>query len=220
VIRRYADPRQIVTTNMMGWFDGYDHYTVSQDLDFVSWDDYVAPHLDPVANGAAHDLMRGLLRKNFWVMETQPGFVNWKPVNNILNKGEVCAMAWHAMGHGSEAVEYWQWRSDLNEQEEYHGTLVGADGSPVPVYDEVKQIGADFQRAGAVLEGTTVESQVAILHDYNSRWAINWQRHNQAFDPVNALVSYYGPLRSMVRSVDIIPDTAPLSRYRLWLRLH
>ncbi len=39
-------------------------------------------HLDPAKNGFAHDLTRGFKRKNFWVMETQPGSVNWAPVNN------------------------------------------------------------------------------------------------------------------------------------------
>ncbi len=41
VIRANADPKQFITTNMMGWFDGYDHYTVEQDLDLAAWDDYV-----------------------------------------------------------------------------------------------------------------------------------------------------------------------------------
>ena len=215
-IRAHADKRQTITTNMMGWFDAYDHYTVSQDLDFASWDDYVGTgQLDVVRNGAAHDLTRGFLRKNFWVMETQPGFVNWSPDNNALNKGEVRAMAWHDIGHGAEAVEYWQWRSALNGQEQYHGTLVGADGSPVPLYDEVKQVGAEFEKAAPVLAGTTVESQVAVLQDYNSRWAINWQRHNKAFDPVDSLLSFYGPLRSLARSVDVVSDTAPLGSYKL-----
>ncbi|HEY6377163.1 MAG TPA: beta-galactosidase [Edaphobacter sp.] len=109
VIRPNSDPRQFITTNMMGWFDGYDHYTVSQDLDLASWDDYVGRgHLDPYRNGAAHDLTRGFLRKNFWVMETQPGFVNWNAVNTALDKGEIRAMAWHDIGHGADAVSYWQ----------------------------------------------------------------------------------------------------------------
>jgi beta-galactosidase len=215
-IRAYADRRQIITTNMMGWFDAYDHYTVSQDLDFASWDDYVGSgQLDLVRNGAAHDLTRGFLRKNFWVMETQPGSVNWSPDNNALNKGEVRAMAWHDVGHGAEAVEYWQWRSALNGQEQYHGVLVGPDGNPVPLYDEVKQIGAEFEKASPVLAGTTVESQVAVLQDYNSRWAINWQRHNKAFDPLTSLLSFYGPLRALARSVDVVADTAPLGNYKL-----
>jgi beta-galactosidase len=215
-IRAHADPRQKITTNMMGWFDAYDHYTVAQDLDFASWDDYVGTgHLNPVDAGARHDLTRGFLRRNFWVMETQPGTVNWSPNNNMLDKGETRAMAWNDIGHGADAVLFWQWRSALNGQEQYHGTLVGADGTPVPVYDEVKQIGAEFEKAAPVLAGTTIDSQVAILQDYESRWAINWQRHNSAFDPVNALVSYYAPLRALARSVDVVADTAPLGRYKL-----
>jgi len=215
-IRAHVEPRQMITTNMMGWFDAYDHYTVAQDLDFASWDDYVGTgHLDPVRNGATHDLTRGFLRKNFWVMETQPGFVNWQTDNNALDKGEVRAMAWNAIGHGSEAVEYWQWRSALNGQEQYHGTLVGADGTPVPLYDEVKQIGAEFEKAAPVLAGTTVRSEVAVLQDYPSRWAINWQRHNKAFDPVDVLLSYYAPLHKLAGSVDIVADTAALTQYKL-----
>jgi len=215
-IRAHAEPRQRITTNMMGWFNAYDHYIVAQDLDFASWDDYIGTgQMDPAENGARHDLTRGFLRKNFWVMETQPGFVNWSLDNNALNKGEVRAMAWNAIGHGSEAVEYWQWRSALNGQEQYHGTLVGADGKPVPLYTEVQQLGADFERASDALAGTTVESDVAILQDYESRWAIDWQKHNRAFDPIQSLLSFYRPLHSLVGSIDIVSDTAPLARYKL-----
>ncbi len=148
-------------------------------------------------------------------METQPGFVNWSKDNNALNKGEVRAMAWHDVGHGADAVSYWQWRSALNGQEEYHGTLVGADGTPVPLYDEVAQLGREFEKAGPALSGTQPHSEVALLYSYDSRWAINWQRHNQAFDPKEALISYYGPLRSLVHSVDIVSASASLSQYKL-----
>ena len=215
-IRASADPKQFITTNMMGWFDGFDHYTVSQDLDLASWDDYVGQgHLDPARNGAAHDLTRGFKRKNFWVMETQPGSVNWADINNSLDKGEVRAMAWHDIGHGADTVSYWQWRSALNGQEEYHGTLVGADGTPVPLYSEIQQIGTEFAAAGPALAGTSVKSQVAILHSYDSRWAIKWQAHNKKYDPVDEIVSYYRPLRAISQSIDVIAPTAPLSQYKL-----
>ena len=216
VIRANSDPRQFITTNMMGWFDGYDHYTVAQDLDLAAWDDYVGQgHLDPARNGATHDLPRGFKQKNFWVMETQPGSVNWAPINNSLDKGEVRAMAWHDVGHGADAVSYWQWRSALNGQEEYHGTLVGADSTPVPLYSEVQQIGQEFARAGSVLAGTSPRSEVAILHSYDSRWAIQWQKHNKDYDPVEELISYYRPLRAISQSIDVLPPTARLERYKL-----
>jgi beta-galactosidase len=216
VIRAHAEPRQFITTNMMGWFDGYDQYVVSKDLDLASWDDYVGTgQLDPVSNGARHDLTRGYLQKNFWVMETQPGSVNWSADNNVLDKGGVRAMAWNAIGHGAEAVEYWQWRSALNGQEQYHGTLIGPDGTPVPLYDEVVRTGEEFQKAASALAGTTVKSQVALLYDFPSRWAIEWQPHNRAFDYLDEFLRYYGGIHHLSRSVDVVSDLTALERYKL-----
>ncbi len=56
---------------------------------------------------------------------------------------------------------------------------------------------------------------MALLYSYDSRWAINWQRHNQAFDPKEALFSYYGPLRALVHSVDIVSPSVSLNEYKL-----
>jgi beta-galactosidase len=216
VIRAHAEPRQFITTNLMGWFAGFDHYTVTQDLDLAAWDDYVGEgHLKPGRNGAAHDLTRGFKGKNFWVIETQPGSVNWANINNFLDKGEVRAMAWHDIGHGADTVSYWQWRSALNGQEEYHGVLVGPDGTPVPLYSEIAQVGKEFEKAGMALAGTSVHSEVAILHSYDSRWAIQWQKHNKNYDPVDEILSYYEPLRGLAQSVDVVPATASLSGYKL-----
>lgn len=215
-IRRYADPRQWITHNFMGWFDGFDHYTVAADLDFASWDNYIGTgHFNPWKNGITHDLTRGFKRKNFWVMETQPGNVNWSDVNNSLDKGEVREMAWHAIGHGSDAVSYWQWRSDLGGQEQYHGTLVAPDGKPVPLYDEVAQLGKEFAKVGDLLRGTSPVSEVAILHSYDDRWAIEFQKHHKDFSQVNHLRSYYAPLRKLVDSIDVVNPMAPLGSYKV-----
>ena len=36
----------------MGFFEGFDHYTITRPLTFVSWDDYVGTgHLNPAENG-------------------------------------------------------------------------------------------------------------------------------------------------------------------------
>jgi beta-galactosidase len=217
VIRAYAKG-QFVTTNLggLGWADRFNRAEISADLDFISWDEYVGTgHLDPVRSGATHDLVRGWKRKNFWVMEAQPGFVDWAPVSNVLDKGETRAMAWQAIGHGADAVAFWQWRSALNGQEQYHGTLVGPDGEPVPLYEEVRQLGRDFAAAAPALEGTQPVSEVAILHDYDSRWAIDFHPHTQRYDQIKVLLEYYEPLRRFAQSVDIVPAGAPLAAYKL-----
>ena len=215
-IRRQSDKRQFITTNTMGWFDGFDAYKEHQGLDIAAWDDYISTdRYDWAENGARHDLTRGYKQKNFWVMETEPAFVNWRKINTPLEKGQVRELAWQAIAHGSDAVEYWQWRAALNGQEEYHGVLVGADGKPVPVYAEVQQIGKEFEQAGKALSGTEPVAQVALINDFDSRWAIDFQRHNQQFDPVAEMVAFYRPLHDGAQGVDVIGTGAPLDKYRL-----
>ena len=217
-IRKYADPRQFITTNIggLGWSDNWDHYEITRPLDLAAWDDYVGEgHLNAARNGAMHDLVRGLKRRNFWVMETQPGSVNWAPVNTTLDRGETRAMAWQAIGHGADAVLYWQWRDALNGQEQYHGAIVGPDGTPLPIYSEIRAIGSEFQRASAALKGTTPVAQVAILQSYDSRWAIDFQPHNKNYDQLDVLLDYYRPLRDSRLTVDIVNADASLDRYKV-----
>jgi beta-galactosidase len=206
-----------VTHNFMGWYDGYDHYEMAADLDIASWDWYIGSgHHDYRTTGAIHDLTRGFKQKNFWVMETQPGSVNWSPVNNMLNKGEGRAMAWHAVGHGADAIVYWQWRSALGGQEQYHGSLVDPSGQPRPFYSEVQQIGQDFARVNDLLAGSEpVKPKVAILNDYESRWSIQWQAHNREFSYVDHLLNYYRAFANRNIPVDIISSHESLENYRI-----
>ena len=216
VIRKHAEPRQFITGNFMGFFDGFDHYAIADPLTFASWDDYVGSgHVDPEHNGMAHDLTRGFKRENFWVMETQPGAVNWSSLNNFLNRGEARAMAWQAIGHGADDVNYWQWRSALNGQEEIHGVLVGPDGTPVPFLDEVSQTAHEFAKTESSFRDTSPLSQVALLYSYDSHWAIQFQKHTGKYDDIELLKSYYHALRQFSQSVDVVSAYAPLDGYKL-----
>lgn len=216
-IRAYADARQFITGNFMGYgFDPFDHFVITRPLSFVAWDDYVGTgHLDPDTNGISHDAMRGLKRENIWIIETQPGFVNWSSLNNSLDKGEVRAMAWHDIGHGADEVSYWQWRSALNGQEEIHGTLVGPDGEAMPLLSEVAQTAQEFADVQAAFRDTRVVSDVALLQDYESRWAINWQKHTEKYDQFAILKSYYHALRKISQSIDIVSPDVSLDQYKL-----
>ncbi len=217
VIRKYANARQFITGNFMGLgWDGLDQYKTADPLTFASWDDYVGTgHLDPDVNGMSHDGMRGLKRENFWVIETQPGAVNWSDLNNYLNKGETRAMAWHAIAHGSDDVSYWQWRSAPNGQEEMHGTLVGADGTPEPLLEEVTRTAKEFDQTQGAFRGTTVVSEVALLNDYDSRWAVDFQKHTRQYNTYAVSLSYYKALRKLAQSMDVVSPYAPLNGYKL-----
>ena len=218
VLRAKVPARAFITTNLggLGWANRFDRYAINTGLDVASWDDYVGTgHLDAYRNGAVNDLVRGWKRQNFWVMETQPGFVNWAPVSNMLYPGETRALAWQTVGHGADAVLFWQWRNALNGQETLHGSLIGSDGKPLPIYAEAARIGADFAKASPALAGTSPNAEVAILQDYDSRWAIDFQPLTKEYDQIGVLLDYYRPLKNALGAVDVVAAAAPLSRYKL-----
>lgn len=213
---RANSSHQWITHNFMGFFNGFDHYMINEDLDFPSWDQYFPVNaLDFGRDGAGHDLTRGFKRRNFWVMETQPGSVNWSPVNRVQDKGETRAAAWNAVAHGADAVLYWQWRNALNGQEQYHGSIIAPDGSPRPVYREIAQIGKEFAQMGDLLKGTAVESQVALLHSYDDRWALDFQKHNGNFDWSKYFEGFYRPLAERNIASDILSTRASLDGFKL-----
>ncbi|MCW3834788.1 beta-galactosidase [Sphingomonas canadensis] len=218
-IRAHADRRQFVTTNSTAWNNNFDQFLVHEVLDIAAWDDYV-PNGRPdwAANALHHDLVRGYKSRNFWVMEAQPGRVDWGALNRSLEPGQVREIAWQAVGHGGDAVIYWQWRSAFNGQEQYHGTLIGPDGEPMPIYDEIARTGEEFARAAPHLAGTTVpRAEIALIYSQESRWAIENERHSRDYDPVAVLKDWYRPFAAKGYRIDVVPPGADLTGYRLVL---
>jgi len=215
-LRPHLSPDVWITHNFMGWFDGFDHYAMSEDLDMASWDWYVGTGShNYLSSGAIHDLTRGFKRHNFWVMETQPGNVNWSPINNSLNKGEARVMAWHAVAHGADAILYWQWRSAPGGQEQLHGTLADQSGQTRPFYEEAKALAHDFLATSSLLAGTVPVADVALLNSYDNRWSIHAQRHHRDFDYVTHFNHYYRPLAARNIAADVLSADASLTDYKL-----
>ena len=129
-------------------------------------------------------------------------------------------MAWQGVAHGADGILYWQWRSALGGQEQYHGTLVDQSGQPRPFYEEVQQLGKEFAAVSKLIAGSVPKARVAMLNSYESRWSIQWQRHHRDFDYVQHFNHYYRPLAEMNIPVDILPadhitDENELSPYKL-----
>ena len=216
LLRPHLGPDKWITHNFMGWYDGYDHYEISADLDMAAWDWYVPTgHHDYLTSGAIHDLTRGFKRRNFWLIETQPGNVNWTAINNSTDKGEARAMAWHAVAHGADAILYWQWRSALGGQEQMHGTLVDQSGQPRPFYEEVQLLGRDFAAVSSLLADSLPPADVAMLNSYENRWSIHAQRHHRDFDYVAHFNHYYRPLVASNIAIDILSSDASIDGYKL-----
>ena len=208
-------PTQWITTNFHGEFQHCDAGVLGQSLDFLSFDPYVGSgHLDISDMGFRLDRMRGFKPKTFWIMETQPGHVNWAGLNNSLDPGETRRMVWHQIAHGADAILYWQWRSCNGGQEQYHGSIVGQSGNLKPIAKEIGQIGSEIQ--GKLLN-TLPKSKVAIWFTMDDQWALTEQKHHKDYHPVAVAKLWYSAFRAWGVDVDVISNAQDLKNYALVL---
>ncbi|KEF35706.1 beta-galactosidase [Deinococcus sp. RL] len=229
-ILREGSPGRFVTHNFMIFESGFDHYEVARELDFASWDNYptgmlefFAPpgtgenlktryartgHPDLVAFN--HDLYRGLVGGSggsFWVMEQQCGQVNWAPYNPLPADGAVQLWTAQAWAHGADGVSYFRWRAATMAQEVLHSGLLRHDETPDRGYIEVAGLDPHQFPLGEV------RARVALLHDYESLWLYDEQRHSAALSYWAQTVAYYAALRSLGVDVDVTSAKADLSGY-------
>ena len=186
IIKSYSDAP--IAHNFMGKTTEFDHFKVGEDLDIASWDSYPLGFLedrvvassefkqafarqgDPDFQAFHHDLYRSVGKGRWWVMEQQPGPVNWAPYNPSPLPGMVRLWSWEAFAHGAEAVCYFRWRQAPFAQEQMHAGLLRPDSADAPALAEAKQVAKEISEAPSV---EACISEVALLFDYQSDWM--WQ---------------------------------------------
>lgn len=215
-IRLHLAPGRFITHNYTGRWDNFDFGLTAQRLDLVTWDWYFGdPVVDPADAGFLHDMYRGFLDRNVWVMETAAGNTNWAERNFTEPKGELRAKAWQAVGHGADGYAFWVWRPTPNGIEQFHGALTDVGGRPAPVYSEAAQVGRELAAVGDAVRGSVPVVDVALLHDYPSRWALRRLPMTKDYDPLKVFTSWYGALKPAVTGVAVLRGPERLSRYKL-----
>ncbi len=230
ILREHTDVPLV--HNYMGRVLDFDHFAVGADLDIASWDSYPLGFLserldapdahkrrflrqgDPDCQAFHHDLYRAVGRGRLWIMEQQPGPVNWAPYNPAPLPGMARLWAWEALAHGAETVCYFRWRQAPFAQEQHHAGLLRPDSAPAPALAEAAQTARELTR----IDPGTPTAQVALIFDYASAWAWESQPQGADFDYFRLTFAVYRALRRLGLSIDILPpDTADLGAYRLVL---
>lgn len=223
---REITPDIPVTTNLMGFFDGLDYWKFSQELDVASWDNYPLWGNDSektweTASHVAfiHDMNRSFLKgKPFMLMESVPTKTNWQPSCKIKRPGMHLLSSMQAVAHGSDSVQYFQWRKGRGASEKFHGAVVDHCGrSDTMEFQGVKAVGDLLKKLPGVA-GTTTESKAAVLYDWENRWAIEdfqgtVNRESRRY--VETCVEHYRPLWKKGVSTDIVCEDSDFSGYKL-----
>ncbi|WP_319544562.1 beta-galactosidase [Ruegeria conchae] len=219
--------------NYMGRVLEFDHFDVGNDLDIATWDSYPIGFLsdrleaddahktaflqqgDPDMQAFHHDLYRAVGHGRWWVMEQQPGPVNWAPYNPAPLPGMVRLWSLEAVAHGAEVVSYFRWRQAPFGQEQMHAGLMTPNGHDAPGLAEARQTAVDLAALGEV---HPARAPVAIVFDYASDWAWSTQPQGAGFDYFKLVFSAYRALRRAGLSVDFLsPSMVGEKHYNLIL---
>jgi len=212
------------TANLMELFYNINYFDFAKELDVVSWDNYPRwrnsdKDIDVAASTAfVHDMFRSMKGgQPFMLMESCPSAPNWHPVAKIYANGAHLSHSLQAIAHGSDTVQYFQFRKSRGSSEKFHGAVVDHEGhGRTRVFREIAETGKQLQKLDPIV-GTTVPSKAAILFDWENWWAYDDAQfgHNDAKDYVEMVREYYRPFHDMGIPVDIIDQSMDLSPYRL-----
>ena len=211
-----------VTINMMYDFQGLNYHKFKPLIDIVSWDNYPTWHKYEVETTALdtalqHDFMRSLLQKPFLLMESSPTYTNWQSVSKLKRPGVLNAASLQAIAHGSDSVQYFQIRQSRGATEKFHGAVIDHyGGMDTRVFREVTQVGKELL-AIAQVAGSTTKARVAIIHDCESRWAMEdaFGPRNKGLHYMDAVKKIYGGLRKLGLDVDFLDMEESLEGYDL-----
>lgn len=218
-----VNPDLPCTTNMMDLFYGLDYREFAKVVDVVSWDAYPTWHAESseiqVASWFAfnHDLFRSLKGKPFMLMESTPSQTNWQPTSKLKRPGMHRLSSLQAVAHGSDTVQYFQWRKSRGSSEKFHGAVVDHVGHEhTRVFQDVAELGRTLGEMPEVL-GTTVPAEAAILFDWDNRWAVNDAQgpRNGGLHYEETVMQHYRALWQLGIPSDIIGAFDDLDRYKL-----
>jgi len=222
---RDVTPAVPITTNFMNGCDTLDYWAFARAVDVISWDSYPNWHEstdevdEAVRTARQHDQCRAMKGgKPFMLMESVPSIPTRGCVKKRKEPGMHLLSSLQAVAHGSDTVQYFQWRKSRGSMEKFHGAVVDHVGNEhTREFKEVAQVGNTLAKLDDIV-GTSVQPQVAVIQDWENEWAMNFGAKVYLGDNVKyrqECTAHYRPFWDAGVPVDVIDQTGELNQYKL-----
>lgn len=203
----FVDPAGVARLHGVAAIDSYPHGTRGP-LHTAYLLDLARGSAVPAGADAAADAGRA------WVVEQQPGRINWTEHNAAVPPGQVRLWAWQALLHGIDHLLFFRWRAGVGGQEQYHAGLLRHDGERGPGWHDAQAVAAAL--AAGDLDGLLTRSpDVALVVDHDARWALAVEEHVDGAAHDDLVLPAYAALRGRGLDVDVVPPDVDLTGYPL-----
>ncbi len=224
---RSITPNIPVTTNFMNGMDTLDYWAFSKEVDVISWDSYPNWHesedeiTEAYSTALLHDQCRTMKQGKPWMlMESVPSIPTRGRVKKRKEPGMHMLSSMQAIAHGSDTVQYFQWRKSRGCMEKFHGAVVDHEGSEnTREFREVAELGALMAKLDEVV-GTSVQPEVALIQDWENGWAIREGARIYLGENIKyrqECAAHYHPFWESGVPMDIVDQDCELNTYKLVL---
>lgn len=212
---------QSITTNIPGGFYSkfYNHEEIVKNLDFVSYDNYpvwgeLSEPIPPEEIAMTLDFIRGLKKKNFWILEELIGSQGHTIIGYLPRPNQAKVWSYQAFAHGCENMLWFRWREMTKGAEQFCFGILDNDNKEGRKYKEVQSIIKEIQPYENILK-SSIDSKVAVIYDYDNIWAWRFQPQSLGFNFKEELMRLYKPFYSQNINIDVIPATKDFFNYRV-----
>lgn len=222
---RDITPEIPITTNFMPGGATLDYGEFAKAVDVISWDSYPNwhEHADEIGEAVRTSLLHDQCRtmkggKPFMLMESVPSIPTRGRVKKRKEPGMHMLSSLQAIAHGSDTVQYFQWRKSRGSMEKFHGAVVDHVGNEhTREFREVAAVGAAFAKLEGIV-GTSVQPEVAIIQDWENEWALREGARIYLGDNIKyreECAAHYQVFWQQGVPVDVIDQTCALDDYKL-----
>lgn len=220
-VKKY-NPSIPATTNFMYYYEGLNYFKFKDYVDVVSYDSYPEWHsennVESAYKVAAYfDIMRSIKGKPFMLMESTPSMTNWQRVSKLKKPGMHKLASIQAVAHGSNTVQYFQWRKSRGSSEKLHGAVVDHYGKEdTRVFNDVAEVGITLEKINKIIS-SNVEAKVAIVFDWENMWALKDSQgpRNIGLNYVDIVTEYYKVFWELGINVDFVDMECNIDKYDL-----
>jgi beta-galactosidase len=212
ILRKYR-PADFITSN--GVFKNINYYDFTRGMDIYAIDNYPCFLDEPqYPTAAGLTAVRGFMGR-MMVMEQQTGPAGQTYMLRSPRPGEMNLWAFQAVAHGAEGILHFRWRGAHRGAEEYWFGVLDQDDIPRWRYEEFQKEGREIQGIGREILGSTVDSDIAVIKDYDDEWVYDHQYFTREVNVGAGFVNLFQAASELKYNIDFISPAADFSRYKL-----
>ncbi|WP_195986715.1 beta-galactosidase [Clostridium sp. D53t1_180928_C8] len=220
-VKKY-NPNIPATTNFMLYYEGLNYFKFKDKVDIVSFDCYPEWHSEDnievgYKTAAFYDVMRSIKKQPFMLMESTPSMTNWQRISKLKKPGMHKLASLQAVAHGSDTVQYFQWRKSRGSSEKLHGAVVDHYGKEdTRVFNDVSEVGGILEKINDICH-SEIKSKVAIVYDWENMWALNDSQgpRNIGLNYNDIVTEYYKVFWKLGINVDFVDMECEINEYDL-----